>query len=83
MTRVRRARPELERFEKARTEPPQDAVALGRRDEDVLLRHVGHGPDDGQHLIELLHADFTVDDSNALLAGLLGMAERGDRAAEQ
>ena len=73
----------LERFEKARAEPPQDAVALGRRDKDVLLRHVGHGPDDGQHVIELLHADFAVDDGDALLAGLLGEPERGDRAAEQ
>jgi hypothetical protein len=38
---VRRARPEIKRLEKARAEPSKDAVALGRGDEDVLLRHVG------------------------------------------
>ena len=58
-------------------------IALGRRDEDVLLRHVGDGPDDRQHVVELLHADFALDDGDAVLAGLLGVPERGDRAAEQ
>jgi hypothetical protein len=80
---VRRARPEVEGLEKARAESPQDAVALGRGDEDVLLRHVGNGPDDRQHVVELLHADFAVDDGDTLLAGLLGEPKRGDRAAEQ
>ena len=36
-----------------------------------------------QYVIELLHADFTVDDSDTVLAGLLGMPERSDRATEQ
>ncbi len=48
-----------------------------------MLRHVGHGPDDRQHVVELLHADFALDDGDTLLAGLLGEPERGDRAAEQ
>ena len=61
---VRRARPEVERLEKARAEPPRDAVALGRGDEDVLLRHVGDGPDDREHVIAFLHADFAVGDGD-------------------
>ena len=80
---VRRVRPEVERREKARAEPAQDRVSLGRRDEDVLIRHIGHGPDDGKHAIELLHADLAFDHGDAILSGFLRAAERGDGAAEQ
>jgi hypothetical protein len=75
--------PEDERSEEARAEPAQHRVSLGRRDEDVLIRHVGHGPDDGKHAIELLHADLAFDHGDAVLSGFLRMAERGDGAAEQ
>ena len=80
---VRRIRPEVERREEARAEPAQDRIALGRRDEDVLIRHVGDGPDDGQHVVELLHADLAFDHGDAVLSGFLGVPERGDGAAEQ
>ena len=80
---VRRVRPEVERGEKARAEPAQHRVSLGRRDEDVLIRHVGHGPDDGKHAVELLHADLAFDHGDAILSGFLGVPERGDGAAEQ
>ena len=80
---VGRVRPEVERREKARAEPAQHRVSLGRRDEDVLIRHIGHGPDDGKHAVELLHADLAFDHGDAILTGLLRAAERGDGAAEQ
>jgi hypothetical protein len=76
-------RPEVERGEETRAEPAQDAVTLGGRDEEVLIRHVGHGPDDGKHGVELLHADLAFDHGEAVLSGCLRMAERGDGAAEQ
>jgi hypothetical protein len=80
---VRRVRPEIERGEEARAEPAQDRVSLGRRDEEVLIRHIGHGPDDGKHAVELLHADLAFDHGDAILTGFLRAAERGDGAAEQ
>ena len=80
---VRRVRPEVERREKARAEPAQHRVSLGRRDEEVLIRHIGHGPDDGKHAVELLHADLAFDHGDAVLSGFLRVAERGDGAAEQ
>ncbi len=80
---VRRVRPEVERGEEARAEPAQHRISLGRRDQDVLIRHVGDGPDDGQHAIELLHADLAFDHGDAVLSGFLGVPERGDGAAEQ
>ena len=80
---VGRVRPEVERGEETRAEPAQHRVPLGRRDEDVLIRHVGHGPDDGKHAVELLHADLAFDHGDAVLSGFLGVTERGDGAAEQ
>jgi len=52
-----------------------------RRDEDVLIRHIGHGPDDGKHTVELFHADLAFDHGDAVLSGFLRKAERGDGAA--
>ena len=60
-----------------------NAVALGGGDEDVLIRHTGHRPYDGQGLFEPLHADLTVNDSDAVLSGFLGLPESRDSAAEQ
>jgi len=51
----------------ARKRGRQDAVSLGRRDEDVLIRRVGHGSDDGKHAVELHHADFAFDHGAAVL----------------
>ena len=80
---VRRVRPEVERREETRAEPAQHRISLGRRDEEVLVRHVGHGPDDRKHAVELLHTDLAFDHGDAVLSGFLCVAERGDGAAEQ
>ena len=48
-----------------------------------LIRHIGHGPDDWKHAVELLHADLAFDYCDAVLTGFLRVAERGDGAAEQ
>ena len=64
-------------------EPAQHRIALGRRDQDVLIRDVGDGPDDGQHAVELRHADLAFDHGDAVLSGFLGVPEGGDGAAEQ
>lgn len=76
-------RPEVERGEETRAEPTQDAVTLGRCNENVLIRRIGHGSDDWKHAVELLHADLAFDHGDAVLAGFLRAAERGDGAAEQ
>ena len=80
---VRRVRPEVEGGEEARAEPAQHRIALGRRDQDVLIRDVGDGADDRQHAVELRHADLALDHGDAVLSGFLGVPERGDCAAEQ
>ena len=56
---------------------------LGRRDQDVLVRHVGDGPDDRQHAVELRHADLAFNRGDAVLSGFLGVPECGDCATEQ
>ena len=80
---VRRVRPEVEGGEEARTEPAQHRISLGRRDQDVLIRHVGDGSDDGQHAVELRHADLPFDHGDAILSGFLGLPKGRDGAAEQ
>ena len=80
---VGRVRPEIEHGEKARAEPAQHRISLGRRNEEVLIRNIGDGPDKGKHAVELLHADLAFDHGDAILTGFLRVAERGDSAAEQ
>ncbi len=80
---IGRVRPEVERGEEAWAEPAQHRVSLGCCDEYVLIRHVGHGPDDGKHAVELLHADLAFDHDDAVLSKLLRVSERGDGTAEQ
>ena len=48
----------MERIEEAWAEPAQDRIALGRGDEDVLIRHIGDRANDWQCVAEPLHADF-------------------------
>jgi hypothetical protein len=66
-----------------RAEPAQDAVALGRGDEDLRVRDIGYRLDDRQDAVKLPHADLAVDGSDTVLSGLLGPLECRDRAAEQ
>ena len=80
---VRRVRPEVESGEKARAEPAQHRIALGRRDQEFLIRHAGDSSDDGQHAVKLRHADLALDNGDSVLPGFFRVPKGGDGAAEQ
>ena len=44
---------------------------------------IGDPADDWQGVVEPLHADFAVNDGDAILSGLLGLLQRRDGATEQ
>ena len=78
-----RARLELERREEAWAESAQDRITFGGGHEDILVRDIGDRPDDGQSLVEPLHADLAIDDGDAVFSRGFGLLESRDGAAEQ
>src|SRR5271166_5463810 len=62
--------------------PRQPACAFGSassrnrpRMEGILIGHVGHGPDDRKHAVELLHADLAFDHGDGFSVSYEGLRE--------